>query len=43
MIKSDWVKSGAIVIDVGINRIETEGAASWSEMLRRGPPIEPLG
>ena len=27
MIKSDWVKSGAIVIDVGINRIETEGGS----------------
>ena len=25
MIKGDWVKPGATVIDVGINRIETEG------------------
>ena len=24
MIKGDWVKPGATVIDVGINRIETE-------------------
>ena len=25
MIKGDWVKPGATVIDVGINRIEAEG------------------
>ena len=25
MIQGDWVKPGAVVIDVGINRIETEG------------------
>jgi methylenetetrahydrofolate dehydrogenase (NADP+)/methenyltetrahydrofolate cyclohydrolase len=25
MIKGDWVKPGAAVIDVGINRIEAEG------------------
>ena len=24
MVKGDWIKKGAIVIDVGINRIETE-------------------
>ena len=24
MIKGEWIKKGAIVIDVGINRIETE-------------------
>jgi methylenetetrahydrofolate dehydrogenase (NADP+)/methenyltetrahydrofolate cyclohydrolase len=24
-IKADWVKSGAVVIDVGINRIQEEG------------------
>jgi len=25
MVKADWIKPGAIVLDVGINRIETEG------------------
>jgi methylenetetrahydrofolate dehydrogenase (NADP+)/methenyltetrahydrofolate cyclohydrolase len=25
MVKADWVKPGATVIDVGINRIEAEG------------------
>ena len=25
MVKGEWVKKGAIVIDVGINRIEREG------------------
>ena len=25
MIKGDWIKPGAAVIDVGINRIEAEG------------------
>ena len=25
MVKGDWIKKGAIVIDVGINRIEGEG------------------
>ena len=24
MVKGDWIKPGAVVIDVGINRIETE-------------------
>ena len=24
MVKGNWIKKGAIVIDVGINRIETE-------------------
>ena len=24
MIKGDWIKPGAVVIDVGINRVETE-------------------
>ena len=28
MIKGDWIKPGATVIDVGINRIETEASAS---------------
>ncbi|WP_169566108.1 bifunctional methylenetetrahydrofolate dehydrogenase/methenyltetrahydrofolate cyclohydrolase FolD [Sneathiella limimaris] len=28
MIRGDWVKDGATVIDVGINRIETEGGKS---------------
>ena len=25
MVKGNWIKKGAIVIDVGINRIEKEG------------------
>ena len=25
MVKRDWVKPGAVVIDVGINRIEQDG------------------
>lgn len=28
MIRGDWIKPGAVVIDVGINRIEGEGGAS---------------
>jgi methylenetetrahydrofolate dehydrogenase (NADP+)/methenyltetrahydrofolate cyclohydrolase len=28
MVQGDWVKPGATVIDVGINRIETEGGKS---------------
>jgi methylenetetrahydrofolate dehydrogenase (NADP+)/methenyltetrahydrofolate cyclohydrolase len=28
MIKGDWIKPGAIVIDVGINRIATETGKS---------------
>ena len=24
MVKADWIKPGAIVLDVGINRIETD-------------------
>ena len=27
MVKGDWVKSGAVVIDVGINRVGIEGKA----------------
>lgn len=27
MIKGDWIKPGAVVIDVGINRVEVEGKA----------------
>lgn len=36
MIKSDWVKSGAIVIDVGINRIETEGGSKLVGDVEKG-------
>ena len=25
MVKGDWIKAGAVVIDVGINRIERDG------------------
>jgi methylenetetrahydrofolate dehydrogenase (NADP+)/methenyltetrahydrofolate cyclohydrolase len=25
MVKGDWIKDGAVVIDVGINRIERDG------------------
>jgi methylenetetrahydrofolate dehydrogenase (NADP+) / methenyltetrahydrofolate cyclohydrolase len=27
MVKGDWIKPGAVVIDVGINRIEEDGKA----------------
>ena len=29
MVKSDWVKKDAIIIDVGINRIERNGKKFW--------------
>ena len=27
MVKGDWIKPGAVVIDVGINRVEIDGAS----------------
>ena len=33
MIRGDWVKPGAIVIDVGINRVPTP--SSWGEGARK--------
>ncbi|MFQ5981835.1 MAG: bifunctional methylenetetrahydrofolate dehydrogenase/methenyltetrahydrofolate cyclohydrolase, partial [Woeseiaceae bacterium] len=33
MVKGDWIKPGAVVIDVGINRIDvTEGGESKTEL-----------
>jgi methylenetetrahydrofolate dehydrogenase (NADP+) / methenyltetrahydrofolate cyclohydrolase len=33
MVRSDWVKPGAVVIDVGINRIESEDAGTTATRL----------
>ena len=30
MVKGDWVKPGATVIDVGINRVAGRGGDAWS-------------
>ena len=52
MIKGDWVKHGAIVIDVGINRIEVEingeiknklvGDVNYSEVEKNASAITPV-
>jgi methylenetetrahydrofolate dehydrogenase (NADP+) / methenyltetrahydrofolate cyclohydrolase len=33
MVKGDWIKPGAVVIDVGINRIAPEGAATKGRLV----------
>ena len=52
MIKGDWIKKGAIIIDVGINRIEVEidgeiknklvGDVDYSEALKNASAITPV-
>jgi methylenetetrahydrofolate dehydrogenase (NADP+)/methenyltetrahydrofolate cyclohydrolase len=47
MIKSDWVKEDAIVIDVGINRVEVDGASKLvgdveKEALERASWVTPV-
>lgn len=32
MIKGDWIKPGAVVLGVGINRIVDEGGYGWWAM-----------
>jgi methylenetetrahydrofolate dehydrogenase (NADP+)/methenyltetrahydrofolate cyclohydrolase len=49
MIRGDWIKPGAVVIDVGINRIETAdggarlvGDVAFAEALPRAGAITPV-
>jgi len=44
VIKSDWIKEGAIVIDVGINRVEGKlvGDVEFDEVSRRASYITPV-
>ncbi|MEZ5773338.1 MAG: bifunctional methylenetetrahydrofolate dehydrogenase/methenyltetrahydrofolate cyclohydrolase FolD [Hyphomicrobiaceae bacterium] len=48
MVKGDWVKPGAIVVDVGINRISTEtgnrlvGDVDYTEARRHAAAITPV-
>ena len=52
MVRGDWIKKGAIVIDVGINRIETEidgerknklvGDVNYSEVEKNASAITPV-
>ena len=42
MVKGDWIKDGAVVIDVGINRVERDGKGKlvgdvdYAELLSEG-------
>ena len=45
LVRGDWIKPGAIVIDVGINRIPAEdgktrlvGDVAYAEVVRDAPP-----
>ena len=48
MVKGSWVKEGAVVIDVGINRIEREGKkvlvgdVDYNECLKNSSKITPV-
>jgi methylenetetrahydrofolate dehydrogenase (NADP+)/methenyltetrahydrofolate cyclohydrolase len=45
MVKGDWVKSGAIVIDVGINRLDTgklAGDVDFDEVVKVAGAITPV-
>ncbi len=49
MVRGDWIKDGAIVIDVGINRVPTEdgkyrltGDVAYAEALERAAAITPV-
>lgn len=49
MVRGDWIKEGAIVIDVGINRVPTEdgkyrltGDVAYEETLERAAAITPV-
>ena len=49
MVRGDWIKEGAIVIDVGINRVPTEddkyrltGDVAYEEALERAAAITPV-
>ena len=49
MVRGDWIKEGAIVIDVGINRVPTEdgkyrltGDVAYAEALERAAAITPV-
>ncbi|VEB42278.1 Bifunctional protein FolD [Chromobacterium violaceum] len=38
-VKGEWVKPGAVVIDVGINRLDTAScAATWNSTRRANAP-----
>ena len=49
MVRGDWIKEGAIVIDVGINRVPTEdgkyrltGDVAYEEALERAAAVTPV-
>ena len=48
MVKGDWIKEGAVVIDVGINRIERDdknilvGDANYNECYDKASKITPV-
>lgn len=51
MVKADWIKSGAIVIDVGINRVENPddtsktmlvGDVDYADMINKASAITPV-
>ncbi|MFO1166847.1 MAG: bifunctional methylenetetrahydrofolate dehydrogenase/methenyltetrahydrofolate cyclohydrolase FolD [Rhodoblastus sp.] len=49
MVRGDWIKDGAIVIDVGINRVPTEdgkyrltGDVAYAEALERAAAVTPV-
>jgi methylenetetrahydrofolate dehydrogenase (NADP+)/methenyltetrahydrofolate cyclohydrolase len=51
MVKADWVKSGAIVIDVGINRVENPddtsktmlvGDVDYADVINKASAITPV-
>ena len=48
MVKGDWIKEGAVVIDVGINRIERDGKnilvgdANYNECYDKASKITPV-
>ena len=51
MVKADWIKSGAIVIDVGINRVENPddtsktmlvGDVDYADVINKASAITPV-
>jgi methylenetetrahydrofolate dehydrogenase (NADP+)/methenyltetrahydrofolate cyclohydrolase len=49
MVRGDWIKEGAVVIDVGINRVEAEGGKTrlvgdvcFDEAKERASAITPV-
>ena len=42
MVRGDWVKPGAIVIDVGINRVAGEGSTPTANRKRASSATSPM-